>query len=292
MLFRRLSVFAGGCTLEAAEAVCDADVDTLSALLDASVLRRRDTAGDGRFSMLAVVREYAAARLAAAEEERRGPGAHMRGTIGGSPNTPGRSLSPGSDQKEWIARLEAEIDDIRAALAFALEDDPHTAAAIGATLWRWWQFGYLGEGRAALTAALERVGDVADAAVAAALLGAGGLARSQGDLDEAERLLERSLAVHQRLDDPIGMARTLNNLGNVALRNLSETARARYLATLEVANRTNDLTLRSIALNNWVGWRDVQGISRRPAGTTKSRCSSTASAAIASGLRRPSTGWG
>ena len=175
--------------------------------------------------------------------------AHMRGTIVSSPNTPGRALRVGPEEVDRATRGGDRRHPRRA--RFCARDDPHTAAAIGGSLWRWWQFGYLGEGRAALTAALERVGDVEDAAVAAALLGAGGLARSQGDLDAAERLLERSLEVHQRLDDPIGMARTLNNLGNVALsKHDPETARARYLATLEVANRTNDLTLRSIALNN------------------------------------------
>jgi len=249
-LFRRLSVFAGGCTLEAAEQVCGADIDTLSALLDASVLRRRDTVdGEARFSMLAVVREYSAAKLAAADEEldvRRAHASRYRELA----ERAGPELY-GATQKEWIELLEAEIDDLRAALAFALEHEPHTAVTIGGSLWRWWQFGYLGEGRAALTAALERVGDVEDAAVAAALLGAGGLARSQGDLEDAERLLERSLAVHERLGDPVGTARTLNNLGNVALsKHDLTTARSRYEATLEAARKTNDLTLRSVALNN------------------------------------------
>ena len=114
-LFARLSVFTGGCTLESAEQVADADLDTLQSLLDKSLLKRRDDLDEPRFWMLETIREYGLERLAADE-----PGAAIvrERHAGYFLDLAEESREPlrGPDQTRWLDRLEAERPNVRAAL--------------------------------------------------------------------------------------------------------------------------------------------------------------------------------
>ena len=131
-LFARLSVFAGGCTLEAAEEVCDADLDTLQSLVEKSLLRFTD----GRYWMLETIREYAGERLEESGEAdaRRSLHAFRYARIAEEIERPLRDYSEAA-----LATVQAEIDNMRAGLAYALDRDEVVAASrYIAGLWFYW----------------------------------------------------------------------------------------------------------------------------------------------------------
>ncbi|MBV9172674.1 MAG: tetratricopeptide repeat protein, partial [Chloroflexi bacterium] len=229
VLLRRLSVFAGGWTLEAAEVVCAGapiergDVlDLLSGLADKSlVLAEEQSSGHMRYRMLDTLREYAAERLAQAGEkpdllERQAT--HVLALA----ETAELHLH-GPEQAAWLERLEQEHENLRAALRWCVEHgSAEQGLRLGASLWRFWHIrGHLSEGREQLAAvlALARVGMPVGshmAALAAALNGAGVLALRQCDLAAACSLLEQSLAIRRDLGDRRAIANSLGNLGIVA----------------------------------------------------------------------------
>jgi len=261
-LFARLGVFQGGCTLAAVEAVCattgDPPLDALDgveALLDKSLLRREDgLGGEARFAMLETIHEYARERLAQRSEEatlRRAHADYVLALV--------KRAEPeltGAGQATWLARLDADYDNIRAALAWAWEhadDDDELALQLVGALWRfWWIRGHLAEGRRWLEGLLGRGGGSA-AVRARALNGAGNLAWNQGDYAGATAWYEESIALWRRVGDAVGIARSLGNLGMVLHEqgDLSG-ARARYEESLALHRQQSDLDLWSIAatLNN------------------------------------------
>jgi predicted ATPase len=209
-LFARLAVFAGGCTLEAAEQVTDADVDTLQSLVDKSLLRHTQD----RFSMLETIREFAAERLDqsdVAEELRQRHADHFLALAEeAEPN-----LVDGS--AEWLDRLEREHDNLRAALD-RLEASGETELALrlaGALSRFWFLRGHLVEGRHRLEVAL-RNDERPTAARAKALIGASVMAVNTGDTATAELRAEEALALHQQLADPWGVANSTLALAHVA----------------------------------------------------------------------------
>jgi predicted ATPase/class 3 adenylate cyclase len=132
-LFARLAVFAGGCGLESAEAVCDADLDTLEALVDKSLVRVR---GQGRFWMLETIRDFARERLAESGEEDRLRERHAAHFLElgeeSAPHTIGHD-------RAWGDRLEAEVDNIRATLDhFEERGEWQSALRLGAALVEFW----------------------------------------------------------------------------------------------------------------------------------------------------------
>ena len=144
-LFARLAVFSGGRTLEAIEAVCDAEGDLpidafegVSSLLDKSLLRQEEgPEGEPRFVMLETIHEYASERLqesGEAEEIRERTRRYFLALA--------EEAAPeltGADQVSWMERLEAEHDNLRAALSWSLEaGDTESALRIGGALWRFW----------------------------------------------------------------------------------------------------------------------------------------------------------
>ena len=137
-LFARLAVFRGGCTLDDAEAVCEADLDTLASLLDKSLLRRRtDVDGEERFWMLETIREYAKERLDATGEENalRQAQADRLLELADRAGTRGTVGVPGN----WDVGLVApEIDNVRAVLEWSLEQDPGRGLALSTWLEGFW----------------------------------------------------------------------------------------------------------------------------------------------------------
>lgn len=222
-LFARLGVFAGGCTLAAVEAVCnatgDAEIDPLcgvESLLDKSLLREESARGESRFTMLETIRDYALERLAAggeAEAERR---LHAEYYLALAETA--EPFLTGGEQQEWLDRLEVEHGNLRAALEWSrtAEEGAEIGLSLaGALFWFWRIRTHLSEGRGAVEAALARGGEQT-LARAKALYCAAGLAWAQGDQGAARAFVEESLQIRRELGDRRGVAYSLNALGQVA----------------------------------------------------------------------------
>ena len=246
-LFARLAVFAGGWTLEAAEAVGAGDdlpaadvLDGLTRLVDQSLVVA-DEAPDGtvRFGMLETLREYARDRLDAsggAAAVRRRHAAFYLALAEAS-----RPPFAEHHDRAWLERLEREHDNLRAALTWTPpgdgaadgQADPETGPRLAAALWRfWWQRGHFAEGLGWLERALRA--PAGPAARARALGGAGVLAFVQGDLARSRVLLEESLALARASGDRPHVGWTLHRLG-VTLQHLGDSARAAALGEESVA---------------------------------------------------------
>jgi non-specific serine/threonine protein kinase len=252
VLFRRLAVFAGGCTPAAAEAVCNVDgdlgsavLDGMAALVDSSLLQqgtpaippagaeRRDAGQasrrdrpDGelegppdldepRFVMLATLREYGLEQLEASGEaqaiRRRHAQLFLRVVEDAEPHLMGAARG------RWVARLETEYDNLRAALSWLLVDgDAQTSVRMATALVPFWsERGHLSEGRGWLQRTLAASGTSLPAPVRAkALSGAGTLAMLQIDTPAARALLEQSLALWRALRNAQGTADVLSRLAH------------------------------------------------------------------------------
>ena len=150
-LFARLSVFAGGCTYEAAEEIAGADPDTLQSLLDKSLLRKRESELGPRYWMLETIREYAAERLeesGEADELRRRHAEHFLALA--------EEAEPHlAVDAEWLDRLDVEVDNLRSALDFAAASEPQRVLRATAALHDFWFMrGYVSEGWTRLENAL------------------------------------------------------------------------------------------------------------------------------------------
>jgi predicted ATPase/DNA-binding SARP family transcriptional activator len=248
VLFRQLSLFAGGFTLEAAEAVCGdcGDVlDLLTGLVDKSLVvaeqgapvfgigcsgQPRPTPNppasrvpESRFRLLESLKEYAGEQLS--EEERRALGRqHALHYLSLAEAAYPQLFT--SRQTEWLDRLEREHDNFRLALDQAMgQGETELGLRLGAVLKElWWMRGYWREGRERLTAALALAAGTADLspgvqeAQARVLLGAGMLAEVQNDERAASTFYERALTISRRLDEPGGIAHACLKLGGIACR--------------------------------------------------------------------------
>ncbi len=200
-LFARLSVFRGGCTLEAAEDVAEADLDILQSLVEKSLIRHRDA----RSWMLETIREYAAERLEAsgeAEEMRRRHANHFLALAEEAERADLR-WRPGP----WLDRLEREHDNLRAAQdRLEASGESELCLRLAAALWRFWQMrGYRAEGQRRLESAL-RADQRPTAARARALNGAAVMAVEGGDPATAKHRAEEALALNRTLGDAWGIA--------------------------------------------------------------------------------------
>ncbi|HSG13821.1 MAG TPA: adenylate/guanylate cyclase domain-containing protein [Gaiellaceae bacterium] len=206
-LLGRLGVFAGGFPLEAAESVCDARLEELSALVDMSLLK--SIAGD-RLLMLETIREYALERLADSGEEDVIRGRHASEFARLAESAYGGRLDA---EAEWSARLERDHDDLRAALDWLEGSDPDAALELAAALgWFWFTRGYLVEGAARLDAALA-ASSAGGRTRARALAAAGPLVARIGRGDDGRRKLEESVARWRELGDGSETAVALDALG-------------------------------------------------------------------------------
>jgi non-specific serine/threonine protein kinase len=223
-LFRRMAVFVGGCALQDAEAVTDAtgvgtDLLTgLAALVDKSLLRQEAGAdGEPRFGMLEMLREYGLERLEGDGEAELVQGRHAARF---------RALAEAADRElagprgeDWLARLEAEHNNLRAALEWAIErGEAELGLRLGAALWRFWQVrGHFTEGRRWLGRILtDRARELA-ALCGPALTGAGALAWKQRDYASAHALLDDGIAACRESGDRRTLATALKFQGLVAL---------------------------------------------------------------------------
>jgi predicted ATPase/class 3 adenylate cyclase len=219
-LFARLSVFAGGWMLDAAEAVCGPDaLDGLTSLVDASLVRRRELDdGSTRFRMLETLREYASERLAASGEEAEVRQHHARYVHDLVEEAKGQLTR--EHQGAWIERLEREHDNVRTALDWAENvGDAEMAVGIAAAVWRFWQQrGYLAEARARTERLLDFPEVEERGRLRAVALGTlGSVAYWQGDYQRMAPLYEEELDIARELGDRWLLAEALNNASFIPL---------------------------------------------------------------------------
>jgi tetratricopeptide (TPR) repeat protein len=285
-LFRRLSVFVGGCTLEAADAVCNAEndlptdvLDGMTALVDQSLLQHAEGAdGEPRFVMLETIREYAREQLERSGEAEVAQQRHASYYLALA-----KQAEPelrGAEQQAWLARLEADHDNLRAALAWSqtVRGSTELGVRLGGTLWWfWWVRGYWSEGRAWLSRTLassmillesERSSEewALIAARAKALLGASWLAHAQSDYERQAALVEESLTLYRTLGDQHGSADALRGLSWMAFSqgNLEQAA-ARLEESLALYRTLGDQHGSADALRG-LGWvAEYQGDHERQA---------------------------
>lgn len=246
-LFRRLGVFTGGCTLVAAEAVCNPRGDIpggatagLESLIDKSLLQLSGQpdgpTGETRFYMLETIREYAWQGLAESEEAHTLERLHAQYYLALAEAAEPELRGP--QQAEWMNRLQGEYDNLRAALTWgtgsggaasssegqeAEKAAPDLAVRISSALGRFWLTrGYVTEGRHWINRVLAGVDfeavDLLRPWHLNALNLAGVMAASQGDSEGAQAFVERSLGIARALGDKPNMARSLNGVGIIARR--------------------------------------------------------------------------
>jgi len=224
-LFARLAVFAGGWTLEAAEDVCATDggagreiLDLLGALVDKSLARMHGADSGARYGFLETVRAYAQERLEESGEGARAAGRHAAYYLALAERAEQALWGP--DQASWFRRLDAEQDNLRAALTWALaQDEVALALRIAGALWRFWIYhGDYAGWRRVIEAALARaVGAAVPASVRAkALNAAGWLAHHQWDFVGTTTLNEESLRLARAGSDPLVIRNALIGLGKAA----------------------------------------------------------------------------
>jgi predicted ATPase/DNA-binding SARP family transcriptional activator len=208
-LFRRLCVFAGGATLEAIQAVCDAEddlgvdvLDGVASLVGKSLLQQDETADDEpRFRMLETIREYAAERLTESGEAEPLARCHVDYFLGLAEEAEHGFES--TEQLVWLARLDADHDNLRAALRWAVEHEEGREIGLrlaGALQDFWVTRGHRHEGWQWLESALARARAIGrTAARAKCLCGSGRLAEAQYEYEAARLLLQESVAIYREL---------------------------------------------------------------------------------------------
>lgn len=248
-LFRGLAVFSGGFTFDSAEAVINGGDDVwvdvfegIDSLAGKSLIRRESDPGDAdlRFGTLKVIREYATERL---NESGESSELHRR-LLGYLLELAERAEGAIRDPEGagLLDGLEREHDNIRAALKWASENDPRVQLQLAGALGSFWAYrSFLTEGRYWLDLGLKQVPDASADLRARALVGAGTLARAQGDYDRAEQLLKECLEITRPLGDELLLSRALKNLGNVYIdTDRLEPAMSYYQEGMEVARRLGD----------------------------------------------------
>jgi predicted ATPase len=233
-LFNRLSVFAGGCTLEAVEVVCaDAEqhgqidgqdvLDLVARLVNRSLVVAERIGSTARYGISGTLRHYAAERLREAGEETRVRNSLIDWCLAFAESAQPGLLGP--DQTAWLARLEREHDNFRSALLWTLENprDAELGLRLAGELYPlWWHHDHLTEGRALLAHALDRDSALAISSASGArarvraLIGAGVLARSQSDYRAADQMFTASVSLARELNDIPAVADALFWLGSNA----------------------------------------------------------------------------
>jgi predicted ATPase/DNA-binding SARP family transcriptional activator len=243
VLFSRLAVFAGGWSLEAAEAICGADLDALASLVDKNLVRRRAD----RFAMLETMREYATDLLEESGQAQQMRRLHLEYWLAQVERDDLVGIPP-----QVAALVAAEYDNLRAGLAWAVEAAPELALRLAAMLWSPWAArGMLAEGQRWLDDALGRTSSEPSALRGHALAGASRLAYLTGNPQSSKRLAHAALEVARAIDDSRMAVFALNALGAAAtaVENY-EQARRHYEEAATLARRCGDERGFSAAIGN------------------------------------------
>ena len=220
-LFRRFSVFIGGCTLEAAEAVCNTGrdlgidlFDGLSSLVDKNLVQRVDRPdAEARFSMLQTIREYALERLAGSGEEAATRRAHAAYCLVLAEE--GNPELSSAERALWLSRCDLEIDNFRSALDWLFTNQVlDWGLRLCMALFRFWDMReHLIEGRGRLETILVLAGSGYSKERAKICIFLGALLTAQGDFPAAEIFLQQSFRLYEQLEDRWGIGASLNALG-------------------------------------------------------------------------------
>jgi predicted ATPase len=260
-LFRRLSIFVGGCTLEAVEAVCrtlgdqaEQILDGVASLIDKSLLRQEEQEeGEVRFWMLQTIREYGLERLESEGELEATRQAHATYYL-----TLAEEAEPevrGPQQVLWRARLNREQENLRAALQWFVERrEAESALRLSGALWLYWYSrGQWGEALQWLKRALEVPPMGERTATRAKVLGAAGLLMLYlgKDVTTAQSLLEEAVAISQELGDKRGLALSLTFLEDVYRIHFHDYVTARRLLeqSFALAQEVEDKWVLAVVLN-------------------------------------------
>lgn len=259
LLLARLSVFAGGWTLDAAEAICAGDgverrdvLGLLAGLVDKSLVEAHAGADEARYRLLETVRQYAAERRAE-QDPKDTIGQRHADYFLALAEAAERGLLAG-EQERWLERLERDLDNLRAALAWSERggDVARQLRIASAVVRMWWIRGYVIEGRRWLESGLASAAGSAaiePALRAKALQAAGNLARLQGSAAVAERYLEECLALQRQHGSPRDQAYALNYLAALLrMRDASDRAIELAEESLDLFRQTDDLRGTSLAL--------------------------------------------
>jgi non-specific serine/threonine protein kinase len=221
-LLRRLSCFAGGATLEAAEQVCAGEgieakdiLDLLTSLVDKSLVMADEAEGATRYALLETVRQYAGELERETETLGRWQARHFDFYFDVAERA--RLSTVTADHAKWLKILDAEHDNLRAALAWSgtAEANVSQGLRLGAALWRfWWMRGYCGEGGKALLALLAIAPESLDPPIRLeALTRAALLLAYAADFPTAGTLFESALALARAIGDQRALAQALNSFG-------------------------------------------------------------------------------
>ena len=221
-LFARLSVFVGGCNLEAAEQVCsdpgrasELDVlDGLASLVDKNLLRQNQVAGEARFRMLETIKEYSQMRLEESPDMEAVRQRHACYFLELAEEA-GRKLH-GPDQMAWLDRLERENGNLKGAMVWFLNSGyAEEGLRLGGALeWFWYRNGHFSDGQKWLEQALELTDEAEPAKIRAKVLDAlGWMVFLQGDWSRARAIYRESLELFQKLGDTRGEGMALSRLG-------------------------------------------------------------------------------
>ena len=226
-LLRRLSMFGGAFSLEAAEAICAGQpiakkdlFGLLRSLANKSLINVIQVGDELRYNLLETIRQYAADRLAAGAEDTNVRVRHLDWYLHLAETA--SSAIHGPDQAAWLTRLDHEQADLRKALASALSGQSQTALRLASCLTYYWVIrGHISEGREWLRLALKTPAD--PLARARGLTSAGILAHHQSDFTGTRDLMSESVRIHEQCDDPLDKSLALTHLG-IALLSLGDKA--------------------------------------------------------------------
>jgi non-specific serine/threonine protein kinase len=248
-LLRRLSVFVGGCSLEAIESVCvddqvnESDVlDLVTQLVDKSLLIMDDRGSESRYLLLETIRDFAREKLREANETSIFQARHFAHYAELARFANSKLKLIGAEQNSWLNRLEADLDNLRAGLEFAIEMDPHQAIKMAAHLGEFWdRRGHFSEGRLIFRRFIETHSEKLDGALDECLMWDGVLATRQGDYEAAKQSLNKSLLLSRANENQNVVARALHCLATIAHTQGDDERTSHYLVeSLEVFRQLDD----------------------------------------------------
>ena len=248
----RLSVFPAGASLETAETVCEASLDTISALVDHHLVQRAERAGRQRLLLLETIHEYAAGLLEADPAELELAARRHAEWCRALVDEAAPNLS-GDRQSEWLDALEAEHDSLRTALDYLHEaGERELELALAVQLSRFWYVrGYVVEGRRRLETALERAEGRPPDERRRAFTAVASLALLQGDYDAARRFAEDALDAARAAGEPRLLANAFSNLGAIVLAAGDYDRAASALEeAVRLAREAGDERIAALAINN------------------------------------------